>query len=554
LLSTDLLRVRIRKGVVRPAFLTPEDAPVIQEVLDVFAAAAENSWRYAELEERISYLSKLHDYRLIRGLSRLMERRLTLSRRSDIPPAELRGLLFSMGPVLSPEGRESLLRSVASKYGTSVEEIESAMFADVEREKLIAGVAQLGPDELMKWYNAELTETLLARSLSLRVYATRLWSSILRRIKWLGLMYEVLKGDESAVEVMGPASVLKAYDRYSRATSGLVPLLIEIGEWRLEGDVKLGERILPFTVESSQSGMAYPPDIARRSARAFDSSVEERLYRALSQAAPDLRLYREPAPLDLGPWVMVPDFAVEIGGRRVFIEVVGFWTPEYLRRKVEKLRQLRGVDIILVADRSLGPSRMEGLGELIFYEGEDLPVKRLLEALRRRSGTDGSAAPEVRAPEGEAHPLMESGLEVLLDDMVGRTFVEVERVLRPLLGDGWLRAIESRGYSFDWSTLDVNSARLRRREKPGPFGHVQLTPTSMCTRNSLSVGGRNANQSPGSRRCWMERSCTEVEISEPCVMPLTSSPCRPQDILRQFTAVSLRGYLVIIPPYHIAEQ
>ena len=463
MLSVDLLRVRIRKGVARPAYLTPDDAAVVREVLGAFSSAVAGSWRYAELEERISQLSGIYDRRLVRGLSSLMERRLTLSQASGISPVELRKLLFSMGPVISREERDALIASVASKFNASVDEVERAIFSDVEREKIVSGLEALGPGDLIAWYNAELTETLIARSVSLRISAARLWSAILRRIKRLGLMYEVIEdaGGTPSIEVTGPASVLGIHDRYSRAASGLVPVLLDVGEWRMDGRIRLGTREMEFSVDSSSAEMRYPPDVIGRSIRTFDSSMEERLYRALLQAAPDLRVLREPAPLDAGSGVMVPDFAVDVDGHRVFIEVVGFWTPEYLRRKVEKLRRVRGADMILLVDGSIRFPRADVPSEVIFYHGNDIPLKHLLASIRGRTGRSLDAAAVQSA--GVSGPPI-AGLDSLLEGLVDATFDEVERKLRPILGEDWFNAMESMGYYFEWGSLDVRDARLRRRE------------------------------------------------------------------------------------------
>ncbi|MGC8555956.1 MAG: DUF790 family protein, partial [Conexivisphaera sp.] len=163
----NLLRVRVRKGIARPAYLSPEDLAAVREVMGAFQEASEGGWRRAELEDRISYLSEIHDHRLVRGLARLMERRITLSQRSAVPPAEVRRLLFSAGPILSREEREELLASVASRFGVSIADVESAMFADAERERVVASLSPVSEEELAAWYNAELAETMLARSLSL---------------------------------------------------------------------------------------------------------------------------------------------------------------------------------------------------------------------------------------------------------------------------------------------------------------------------------------------------------------------------------------------------
>jgi Uncharacterized conserved protein len=53
--------------------------------------------------------------------------------------------------------------------------------------------------------------------------------------------------------------------------------------------------------------------------------------------------------IDLGAEVMLPDFALEHpDGRRAILEIMGFWTPEYLDKKLDKIRQA-DVDNLLLA-------------------------------------------------------------------------------------------------------------------------------------------------------------------------------------------------------------
>ena len=45
----------------------------------------------------------------------------------------------------------------------------------------------------------------------------------------------------------------------------------------------------------------------------------------------------------------MPDFALTRGGRRVYVEIAGYWRPEYRERKARKLLALRGRAALLVA-------------------------------------------------------------------------------------------------------------------------------------------------------------------------------------------------------------
>lgn len=86
----------------------------------------------------------------------------------------------------------------------------------------------------------------------------------------------------------------------------------------------------------------------------FDSGVEEHLFAefaALERAgeAHGWRLEREPEPVVVGDVIVIPDFTLTRGTRRVYVEVAGYWRPEYRERKARKLRAVRGAVNLLVA-------------------------------------------------------------------------------------------------------------------------------------------------------------------------------------------------------------
>jgi hypothetical protein len=58
---------------------------------------------------------------------------------------------------------------------------------------------------------------------------------------------------------------------------------------------------------------------------------------------------------------------------------VGFWTPDYLAKKLSKLQKIVGVDIIVAVDSGLGISKKVP-GKVIVFDGE-VPLKPILEYL-----------------------------------------------------------------------------------------------------------------------------------------------------------------------------
>jgi hypothetical protein len=65
------------------------------------------------------------------------------------------------------------------------------------------------------------------------------------------------------------------------------------------------------------------------------------------------------------------------------MEVVGFWTEDYLRKKLYKLQHLEEENLIIVVDKKLACSKFKELkGNVIYYERE-VPIKEILKVLRR---------------------------------------------------------------------------------------------------------------------------------------------------------------------------
>jgi hypothetical protein len=87
----------------------------------------------------------------------------------------------------------------------------------------------------------------------------------------------------------------------------------------------------------------------------YDSSLEEEFYRRMRNLG--YLVEREPGVIDAGGKAFVPDFAVwrEGWSDKVYIEIAGFWTENYIKRKIEKVKN-SGVPLIVVAREEFGDS------------------------------------------------------------------------------------------------------------------------------------------------------------------------------------------------------
>jgi predicted nuclease of restriction endonuclease-like RecB superfamily len=117
--------------------------------------------------------------------------------------------------------------------------------------------------------------------------------------------------------------------------------------------------------------------------RRFDSALEERFARDFARTARDWSIIREPEPIEAAGHLVFPDFAVHPRlepTRRWFVEIVGFWTPEYLSRKLERLRRARISNLVVCvdADRNVGEGELP-LGAGVVHYRRRIDVAKVLE-------------------------------------------------------------------------------------------------------------------------------------------------------------------------------
>jgi predicted nuclease of restriction endonuclease-like RecB superfamily len=98
-------------------------------------------------------------------------------------------------------------------------------------------------------------------------------------------------------------------------------------------------------------------------------------------------LAREDELVPVGDTVMIPDFSfTHKDGRRALLEIVGFWHPAYLRRKLAKVRQAGRRDLILLVYEGVNVTeetfQEASAGEVLTFSRKPV-LKDVLEAVER---------------------------------------------------------------------------------------------------------------------------------------------------------------------------
>jgi uncharacterized protein len=279
---------------------------------------------------------------------------------------------------------------IAEQLGRPWAQIEAELFADIiEFHRLKTFDGYPDPVALLSRYNVAQVQIALFDAVSLTVWASDDLKTILRYAKLARLMHTIrrstnrraggvspLMGGDTATAANaairgltppacleacaadvyeltfdGPASVLRETRRYGVAMAKFLPALLACRGWRLHA-----------VIQSPRAGWQVALDLSPEdqlkshlpAPEEFDSDIESEFARKWGGEPRDgWSLAREADILHSDQRVFVPDFTFRhTDGRQVLLEIVGFWTEDYLTAKLRTLRLFSSTPILLaVAER-----------------------------------------------------------------------------------------------------------------------------------------------------------------------------------------------------------
>lgn len=380
------------------------------EVVVSFLLADPRRLRFMERLTRLARRLEGRPRRVVAEALRRQERRIRdASRLRGITKALLDACAFAApeGAARAPEVRAALFRArsrrwpprpgdarapyadAAAELGTTPEEVDRLLYADSPAERVLLRAPRLDGAALLDLYNLELARGVLLGAVRVTLTAEGEWGGVFRALKLARLMYRVFpvpRGGYS-VEVTGPAApYLARPEVYGSRLARVVPVLTRAPGWRLEAEVTRRGRTYPFRLDASTA-----PFRARRG-RVFDSGWERALADEFAEKLGAERagwtLVREERPVPIGDEVFLPDFTLRhADGREALVELVGFWTPEYLREKLRKVRAAGVRNLVLVVYRKLrtGAAWADAPGEVVWFATRPR-IKPVLEAAARVAG------------------------------------------------------------------------------------------------------------------------------------------------------------------------
>ncbi len=342
---------KLRSGTARIDYLGAHDHGWLRVVLAEFLRFEGRRWR--ELEERLRepFDIPLEPMKLQAAIRVL---RMLFGSEEDgrLDAVRARKELFELAAERTGS-RGAILAEAASSLGVSKEALEEGLFGDIREERRIKPPARpIPPSELALRVNTRFAQAVVRGASEVEVEAYENVRSLVRHARLRGLLCTVAAENDpgrTRLSISGPFALFRHTLVYGRALAELVPLLARAPRFSLSARCLVHGEMVRFVVESGD------PLFPSESLRAFDSRIEERFARDMARLAPDWQVLREPAAVPALGTLIFPDFLLSHRldpGRRFLVEIVGFWTPEYVSRKLEALRAARIENLILVIDEA----------------------------------------------------------------------------------------------------------------------------------------------------------------------------------------------------------
>ena len=359
---------RVRGNRIEPRYINPNDKNHLQMADDLIAIISEHTGaRRAELDRELEeYVGAGTDYKIIRGLVKLLVDECRFKTASEIDPAEIRRALFLKARSFHPvKARETVIAETAREINCATEVIEENLYADLWGNQRLIDFDRLEARELLDRYNLAQAQALLYRSNEMRLRIEPQDAAHYRRlfdaIKAYRLIHTIkgnsIKGYD--IRLDGPVSMFHQSQKYGIQMAVFLPALLLCKGWRFTAEIatKMGRHVF-FELESSQTELRshYLDDVS------YKPAVEEKLMANWAKSESEWRLETGKEVIDLGESAFIPDFIISNeDGRKFYLEILGFWTPSHLDERVKKFERAGFKNYLLAVSDELRGSREKPL-------------------------------------------------------------------------------------------------------------------------------------------------------------------------------------------------
>ncbi|MGA7937619.1 MAG: DUF790 family protein, partial [Kovacikia sp.] len=402
MLPTDLLihRANGEDLVPKRMALNPQNLAMATDLIALFQTARGHT--RGELTRQLQELEgEDTDYRIRRGLAHLLNSDAfsKFETVSPLDPPALRQRVFELSAQVAPALQSTqttlqrLAETLTQELGREIlpVQLQTGLYADLAENQILTSFEAPTSEALLHRYNLSQVQGIFYRASHIILTAHRNdpgeYKLLFRYLKLFNLM-TYIEGDADhgfTLTIDGPTSLFKPNTRYGLKLAMLLPALLHVTKWSLTATLQLRDtysgktRSGRFALDSNCGLVThYPPG------KTYDSMLESSFVERWAKAKTDWQLEREVDLIPIPGSVMIPDFRlVHPDGRTFLLEIVGYWRPEYLRKKFSQVRQAGRNDLILAISERLnlekaGVNVSDAPAKILWFKDQLMP-KTVLE-------------------------------------------------------------------------------------------------------------------------------------------------------------------------------
>jgi uncharacterized protein len=368
MLTADLAMSYRRGSRITPRYLQSDDPRQLQTAADLALIVERHRWRRrADLERALDeYIGVGTDYKILRGLIKLLTDRCEFETSGAKDPAEIRRALFTKAsahhPVIADdELRQRLIAEVANELECSPEEVMAGLYADLSGNQRLVAFEEMNAEDLLDRYNLAQAQALLYRCSEMRLRIDPQDPSVIRRlfaeIKSFRLIHAI-KGNPASgydARLSGPVSIFHRSQRYGVQMAVFLPALLLYPGWRMSAEIGTKTGAAFFELDSDQTRLRshYVTDDLQSQSPQIAKLLED-------FAKLDGEWMAQPSQevIDLGENAFVPDIVfIRDGGEPLYLELLGYWTPGSLNERLKEFSRAGFENYAIAASEEMRCSR-----------------------------------------------------------------------------------------------------------------------------------------------------------------------------------------------------
>jgi predicted nuclease of restriction endonuclease-like RecB superfamily len=365
LLTADLVHVRRRGDRLAVVPITEAERPralelarsaiaLVRAHVGLTRGALQEAWSHVPVSPGES--------KLARGLFKLAVDTCDFDEALGDEASKLRLEIFARAAALrrsgsAPPDRREVLSELAQARGTTIESLDDALYGDLPTAHRLREAKLPTPEGLLAQHALSSHQAVLLRAV--RVEATVHCTSpigyrtLFNRLKFHQLLHDITKLERNrgyAVTIDGPFSIFEQTTKYGLKLALALPAIMACDSWAVRADLRWGKERRPLVYALRGQHADLPAPGTSLSADTANLLAEFRQVDSPWQAE------ATEAILDLpGVGLCVPDleFVHKQTGRRIFLEVLGFWSRSAVWKRIELVQAGLPFSVVFAVSKHL---------------------------------------------------------------------------------------------------------------------------------------------------------------------------------------------------------